>query len=139
MSGIVLLVLRAAMTIALYAFLGWALWLLWRDLKNQQNTLVAQQITPLNVVIEIDSAKRKQEFSSPEIIIGRDPTVQCVIDSKTVSTHHARLNFDRGQWWVEDLESTNGTLLNQERVSIPTVVTPGDQLRCGETTITIEE
>ena len=138
MSGIVLLVLRAAMTIALYAFLGWALWVLWRDLKQQQSSFVAQQFTPLKTVIEINGETRRQEFSSPEIIIGRDPTVQCVIDSKTVSTHHARLNFERGQWWVEDLESTNGTLLNQEAVSVPTVVTPGDQLRCGEATITVE-
>ncbi len=138
MSGIVLLVLRAAMTIALYAFLGWALWLLWRDLKNQQRALTAQQVTPLNVQIEIGSMTWTQQFTTLEIIIGRDPNVQCVIDSKTVSTHHARLNFDRGQWWVEDLESTNGTLLNQEPVSTPTVVALGDQLRCGEATITIE-
>ncbi|MEW6406714.1 MAG: FHA domain-containing protein, partial [Chloroflexota bacterium] len=55
------------------------------------------------------------------------------------STHHARLSFSRGQWWVEDLESTNGTLLNQELVTAPTVVTPGDQLRCGEATLTIEK
>jgi len=92
----------------------------------------------LNTVIEINGETRRQEFSSPEVIIGRDPTVQCVIDSKTVSAHHARLNFERGQWWVEDLESTNGTLLNQEAISVPTVVTPGDQLRCGEATITVE-
>jgi len=138
MSGIVLLFLRGAMAIALYTFLGWALWLLWRDLRHQQRSLKIQQVTPLNLSISIDDTIRNQLFSTAEIIIGRDPNCECVIDSKTVSTQHARLSFDRGQWWVEDLESTNGTLLNQESVSSPTVVTPGDQLRCGEATLNIE-
>ncbi len=139
MSGIVLLVLRAGMTIALYTFLGWALWLLWRDLKYQQETLVTQQITPLSIKIAIGDTTRIQQISSAEFVVGRDPNCECVIDSKTVSTHHARLIFDRGHWWVEDLESTNGTLLNQAPVSAPTIVAPGDQLRCGEATITIEK
>ncbi|MBL7163645.1 MAG: FHA domain-containing protein [Anaerolineales bacterium] len=139
MSGVVLLILRAAMAITLYAFLGWALWLLWRDLKHRQNTLVFQQVVPLSVNVEIGEITRVQHFTSAEITIGRDPNCECAIDSKTVSTHHARLSYDRGQWWVEDLESTNGTLLNQEPVTSPTVLAPGDQLRCGKATLTIEK
>ena len=137
MSGIVLLILRAAMAISLYAFLGWGLWLLWRDLKHQQNALGYQQIMPLSVSISIGDLTWVQYFTSAEINIGRDPNCECVIDSKTVSTRHARLRYDRGQWWLEDLDSTNGTLLNHETVSAPTVVAPGDQLRCGEATLTI--
>ncbi|MBM3143525.1 MAG: FHA domain-containing protein [Chloroflexi bacterium] len=139
MSGIVLLILRTAMALSLYLFLGWALWLFWRDLKRQQDSLAFQQVSPLNLRVEIGESARIQRFTSSEIAIGRDPHCECVIDSKTVSTYHARLSFSQGQWWVEDLESTNGTLLNQQPVTAPTVVASGDQLRCGEATITIEE
>lgn len=138
MSGIVLLVLRGGMTIALYAFLGWALWLLWQDLRNQPTNFGVQHIAPFRIKIVVGDNSRIQSVSSAEFIIGRDPNCDCVIDSKTVSTQHARLSFDRGQWWVEDLASTNGTLLNQATVSAPTVVTPGDQLRCGEAILLVE-
>jgi len=139
MSGIILLILRAGMAITLYAFLGWGLWLLWRDLKHQQTSLTYQQVAPLIMKVAIGDTRRVQHFTAMEITIGRDPGCECVIDSKTVSTRHAQLCFERGQWWVEDLESTNGTLLNQEPVTAPTVLTPGDQLRCGEATLTIEQ
>ncbi len=127
------------MVAALYGFLGWIIWLLWRDLKSQQNAPVIQPETPLSFVIDIGETKRVQQFSSAEIIIGRDPSCDCAIDSNTVSKHHARLSFDRGQWWVEDLGSTNGTLLNEQPLSVPTVLALGDQLRCGEATLTIEK
>ena len=137
MSGIVLLILRTALAITLYSFLGWALWILWRDLKQQQKVISLRQVPPLTLDIKLGDDVRHQFFDIPEIIIGRDPNCECAINSKTVSTHHARLSYHHSQWWVEDLESTNGTLLNQEQVSAPIVVTPGDQLRCGEALLTI--
>ena len=68
----------------------------------------------------------------PELTIGRDPACNCVISDSTVSAQHARLVFRQGQWWVEDLRSTNGTYLNQELVLDPLVITSGDHLRCGQ-------
>jgi pSer/pThr/pTyr-binding forkhead associated (FHA) protein len=47
------------------------------------------------------------------------------------------LSYHHNQWWLEDLGSTNGTLLNQEKLTIPTVVISGDEFRCGETRFTI--
>jgi pSer/pThr/pTyr-binding forkhead associated (FHA) protein len=38
---------------------------------------------------------------------------------------------------VEDLQSTNGTLLNEERIYVPTVITNGDEILCGEVAIQI--
>ncbi len=137
MSGIVLLILRAALTLMLYAFLGWALWLIWRTLKWQQTEWNHHRVSPLHLKLSIGDEEHSLNFSLSEITIGRDPHCECVIDSKTVSAHHARLNFHHGQWWVEDLGSTNGTVLNQETVSTATVITPGDLLRCGEATLSL--
>jgi len=139
MSGIVLLILRSALTITLYIFLGWALWVLWRNLQYQNKISDTQQVTPLTMTVQIGDDRRFEEFINPEIMIGRDPRSECVINSKTVSTHHARLSFHHKQWWLEDLDSTNGTLLNQETVTTPTVIAPGDTIQCGEATLAIEK
>jgi pSer/pThr/pTyr-binding forkhead associated (FHA) protein len=47
------------------------------------------------------------------------------------------MNYHHGQWWAEDLGSTNGTLLNQAPLATPTVITTGDQIECGNTAIII--
>jgi pSer/pThr/pTyr-binding forkhead associated (FHA) protein len=45
-------------------------------------------------------------------------------------------SFPRGkQWIVEDLGSTNGTWIDRERVTVPTVLPPGVALRIGRTSL----
>ena len=42
---------------------------------------------------------------------------------------------DEGRWWIRDLESTNGTFLNDEPVVDRVPISPGDLVRCGDTTL----
>lgn len=139
MTGIVLLVLRIALTAALYSFLGLALWLVWRELRQEQRAWTARQVSPLSLDVHLGDKSHQQRFISPEVTIGRDPSCDCVLASKTVSAHHARLSFHQGQWWLEDLESTNGTKLNKEVVTAPTVLAPNDQITCGEAVLTVKK
>jgi pSer/pThr/pTyr-binding forkhead associated (FHA) protein len=60
-----------------------------------------------------------------------------LLDDPTVSNTHARLSYHHGQWWLEDLRSTNGTFLNDEAVASPLVVTDGDVVRCGQVQFTL--
>ena len=53
------------------------------------------------------------------------------MDENTLSARHARLQFRHGHWWLDDLNSRNGTFLNEARVTEGQVVVPGDRLRCG--------
>jgi len=76
-------------------------------------------------------------FTSSEVFIGRDPASECRLDDKTISARHARLAYHHGQWWVEDLQSRNGTSLNGVPVSTPVVLTSGDQLQCGACTFSV--
>jgi pSer/pThr/pTyr-binding forkhead associated (FHA) protein len=130
-SGPILLALRLLLAVALYAFLVWALWLMWRDLRQQSRQLAAPAAPPLILTLKNDGAELTYRFTTAEVIIGRDPTCNLRLDEKTLSARHARLSYHHGQWWVEDLHSTNGTLLNAERVSEPVVAAAGDLLRCG--------
>lgn len=137
MSEWIFLGLRTILAITLYAFLGWTLWYLWRDLRQQQLTLTEHEVMPLNISVELAGITQQQRFTSTEVVIGRDPNCACVINSNTVSAHHARLSYHHQQWWAEDLSSTNGTLLNDEAISDSVVLTPGDQIRCGDAVLTI--
>jgi len=77
-------------------------------------------------------------FTDDEVIIGRDPQCHCPLSDETASARHARLNYHHKQWWIEDLQSKNGTKLNGEKVSVPTVVISGDKITCGHATITLK-
>jgi pSer/pThr/pTyr-binding forkhead associated (FHA) protein len=65
-----------------------------------------------------------------QLLVGRDPGCDVVLAEPTVSRRHAQLFFRAGSWTVQDLESTNGTLLNGKRVG-RCEVRPGDRLILG--------
>ena len=73
-----------------------------------------------------------------QIKIGRSADCQLILDDDYVSTQHARIYRSGTGYIVDDLGSTNGTYLNNERLSGPTRFTPADTLRIGRTLITVE-
>lgn len=138
MSGPVVFALRLLLTISLYVFLAWAFITLWRDIKMQGSFLVTHTIPPLSLTIrQAEAAPQIRNFVRAEVTIGRNPACECPLDDETISARHARLSYHHNQWWLEDLNSTNGTMLNQERVTLPTVVISGDEFSCGDTRMTI--
>jgi hypothetical protein len=74
-----------------------------------------------------------------ELTIGRAPGCGLVLGADNfVSAHHARV-FRRGQeYWVEDLGSTNGTLLNERRISAAAPLRRGDRLQVGRTLLELQ-
>jgi pSer/pThr/pTyr-binding forkhead associated (FHA) protein len=63
--------------------------------------------------------------------LGRDSSNTIALDDGSVSAKHAVLYSRRGRWWVEDLKSTNGTLVNDELVLQPTPVGMDDVIQLG--------
>ena len=67
-----------------------------------------------------------------QYIVGRDSEAGFVVGRSSVSRQHARLySDDDGQWWVEDLNSTNGTFVNEVRIKNQRL-TDSDQVRFGD-------
>jgi pSer/pThr/pTyr-binding forkhead associated (FHA) protein len=138
MSGSILLTLRILLAIVFYVFLGWALLTLWQDLRNQIGKLKPPKIPTISLKIQTDHIDKVLSFSTSDVIIGRDPASNFYLEDQTISAQHARLSYHHKQWWVEDLNSRNGTYLNQEPVLDAHVITTGDQLRCGGLTIELK-
>lgn len=139
MTGAFLLLIRVTLALALYAFLCWALITIWRDLRQQKASIENQRPSEIRLQIQNDDDLQNRVFRGAEITLGRDPTCDCILSSETVSARHARFAHHHGQWWLEDLKSTNGTTINGEKLATATVVIPGDQIHCGDVEITILE
>lgn len=138
MSAVLLLGLRVLAAVALYAFIGWTLYLLWRSLQQETVFLSSRKVTPLNLLIQTSGeSSQTLRFSQGDILIGRDPECEVILDDAAASARHARLAYHHNQWWLEDLQSTNGTKLNNETVQTATIVVNGDTIQCGQTVLLI--
>lgn len=73
------------------------------------------------------------------LTIGRSPECTLVIDDDYASSHHARIYPHNDGWVVEDLGSTNGTYLQNKRVTGPTVVRVGMPIRIGKTVLELRK
>jgi predicted component of type VI protein secretion system len=138
MSGIILLGLRIAAAAALYAFLGWMLLLMWRSLKQEAAFLSSRKAVPLSLTLEAPGAEAHTfHFTGSDVVIGRDPDCECILKDATISARHARLAYHHSQWWVEDLGSRNGTSLNSDPLTTPTIIVNGDTIKCGQTILNV--
>jgi pSer/pThr/pTyr-binding forkhead associated (FHA) protein len=138
MSGVIVLAFRILMAAAVYTFLGLVLWMIWRDLQ-QEGSKASVRVFPA-IRLEVRSRNHipvSKTFSKPEIILGRNPACDISINDETASAQHAKLSYHHNQWWIEDLNSTNGTKLNKEKLSLPTVLTSDDEIQCGKTKVTV--
>ena len=72
------------------------------------------------------------------IIIGRSPTNAVYVRDKNVSRVHSQLTVTDKGCVIADLQSTNGTFVNNERIT-ERVLKPGDEVRIGLSTFRLEE
>jgi two-component system, cell cycle response regulator len=79
-----------------------------------------------------DIGRRTSLDAATSYVVGRETKADLVIPRDSVSRQHAQLVCDSGgNWWVQDLGSTNGTFINEEAVE-RRVLADGDQLRFGD-------
>lgn len=91
---------------------------------------------PTQVVVhEPDGGKARTVRLKDSAEIGRRDGCAVRLSDTYVSQVHARLYGENGSWYVEDMGSTNGTFLNDARVSSPVEVHAGDVVKVGKTVL----
>jgi pSer/pThr/pTyr-binding forkhead associated (FHA) protein len=93
---------------------------------------VALQAFPKVIIEEGPNPGQEVTLSAPEFVIGRETGADLVIASPSVSRRHLRIYQQGSQYLVEDLGSSNGTFVNNQRIGSPTPLKSGDVLHLGK-------
>ena len=86
-----------------------------------------------------DPTGREHLLSGKRITLGRAVENDIVITSKRVSREHAIVRREGWHVVLEDLNSTNGTFLNDERVLTPVELRDGDQIKIGDVSLVFHD
>ncbi len=140
--SLTLFLLRVLRAILLYSFLGSVVYLLWKDIRRAAAEAKAREGLRgrlVTVSSNLSTPKIGDAFPLlPVTSIGRAPTNTITLVDDTTSLEHALISMRAGKWWLEDLGSRNGTLLNGVLVMTPTVISAGDLIALGQTQFKLE-
>jgi pSer/pThr/pTyr-binding forkhead associated (FHA) protein len=91
------------------------------------------------VIVDGPDKDRSLSLETAPVTFGRGPDCSLPLADEYVSTQHARLVPHEGQWYVEDLGSTNGTYIGNERLTRPTMVGAKSRVRLGKTVLELRK
>jgi pSer/pThr/pTyr-binding forkhead associated (FHA) protein len=91
------------------------------------------------VVTEGGNSGESASLDDAPLLIGRGSDAAIRLDDDYVSTRHARIAWSGDSWCVEDLGSTNGTYVGSARITQPTPITVGTQVRIGKTILELRK
>ena len=134
---VLIFLVRLLFSALLYVFVGGLFFLLWRDVKqatrHQIAPTVREQPGQLRVLRGYNGCDEGTLISlTPFTTIGRSDNNAIKITDPYASGEHALVAWRNGQWWLEDRDSRNGTLLNDMPVDAPLIVGHSDVIGIGQ-------
>lgn len=150
-----LLLLKIGFLVLLYLFLWKIVRTASRDLRTPQESFVLapHQVRKATapekrargrLVVVTDDASdgggngRAFDIDAAAVTVGRGHPNDIPLDDEFASTEHARLEARADGVWLEDVGSTNGTVVNGTRIDGPRKLAPGDVIRIGDTDFRFE-
>ena len=134
MDTSLLFLLRISILGVLYLFLLFVIVTVWRELRpgavERRRQAVLEVLNPARA--RLAQGERLGLVSGATV--GREPGNVVRIDDDSVSARHALLRHENGRWWLEDLGSTNGTFVNESRVTGRASLQNGDIIQLGRVT-----
>lgn len=133
-----ILLLRVLFIFLLYFFLYQVLRVTSRELLSAATATSdpRQSPAPVGRMVVVDGAESNlppgTSFPLHAVTtIGRHPNNAIAIDEPFVSYEHAELTYNDRRWWLRDLQSTNGTFVNGNPVTVVTGIRAGDVVQFG--------
>ncbi len=126
---------------AMYLLLAVVVWMEARELAHATTRRISPvapargRRIPSRLVLVEGSGPPTTDLVPPETMIGRDSGCHVTIPDASVSHRHARVYHSDGEWYVEDLGSTNGTYVNDRPLTRPVLLRPGDVVAVGRSTL----
>ncbi len=145
-ANLSILLLRILSAGLLYAFLTGAVIIIWRDWRAVARQMERKGETATRslgrlIVVRAGKTQLIQGEAIPLNVItrlGRAPANTVAIQDAFASSEHALLALRNGRWWLQDLNSRNGTLLNEEKLTASAIVSTGDVIGIGEVRLRID-
>ena len=106
---------------------------------DDQTVLATDQPRASLVVRQGANVGTTHYITSDEVILGREEETDISVRDPEVSRRHARISWQSGNHYVEDLGSTNGTFLNSNLVTSPQPLRSGDTIGIGQTLLVFQE
>jgi pSer/pThr/pTyr-binding forkhead associated (FHA) protein len=138
-SELTLFLIRFAYLAILWIFVLSAISVIRSDMFGARVPETARGSPTHLIVIEGDNSGARAELSEAPLLIGRGSDAAIKLDDDYVSTRHARVAASGDEWFVEDLGSTNGTYVGSVRITQPTTIGLGVQVRIGKTILELRK
>lgn len=155
MSDLALTLVRLAFLALLWGFVLVVVLVLSRDLRRPTEAIGGVSLSSLRAPRKPSRPRRARgsklvvtegalsgtviPLTGTPVTLGRAPDSTLVIEDDYTSSMHARVFVSEAGWMVEDLGSTNGTWLDRTRITSPTPLPVGIDLRVGRTTMQLRK
>lgn len=134
MFNVLSLVFRYLFILLIYLFMFGIIRLIYLDIKNMSGGLATHH-TYLKLINRKDMLpfKVKEVYNLADTVtIGRGNNNDIVIKDPYISNQHLKITLDENSYFLEDLDSANGTYLNGDRVLDVVKLKNGDRIRLGQ-------
>ena len=101
------------------------------DVAAQELLLSAKKSEPALIIVQGDTVGRVIRLKAGRNVIGRHSDSDIPMQQRAVSSAHAEIRVSETSVILEDLKSTNGTLLNKDKIQRPAVLQAGDLVKIG--------
>ncbi|MGL5513511.1 MAG: FHA domain-containing protein [Sporomusa sp.] len=148
--NVVVIALQYSLVLLLYLFLYRVVKVVYQDLSQlsgQPQQLSARQLQvhkgsqPAQLVMISDEKSLLSQTVFPlseSLVIGRSQHNDLVINDAFISHEHACISKSKQDYFIADLNSTNGTLLNGKQIDEETALADGDVIQIGAVTLKFE-
>ena len=149
MSDQLLNTLKVALLALLYLFFARVLWAVWTEVRVPVAAGIAPKVSgggkaapgvPARLLmVEPANMRGRVTTLESDVVVGRAPECTVVMpEDPYTSTRHARFFERDGAWWVEDLGSTNGTLVNAKPITEAQQLKRDDRVQTGSAVFEVQ-